>query len=366
MPTQMAPWEGAAHHGIDMHVACAPFDDFWRVPAIEPPAGLTVHRFQPRGWIRRQHLWWVYPGLGGLIDRLRPDVIHVAAEVYGLLYSQVDFDKYPITGHATDNIWTDGSWLERTIRLNRAGRILRRLAGLASWNMEGLALGRKYGLRPEVPTVVVPGRLTSSDPFEAAALDRDHHRKTLGFGSECIIGFVGRLVPEKGLGWLLESLAESDFRDQARLVVFGRGPMEEEWRAQAAGLELDVTFAGSVPPEEIPGVLAAIDLLVVPSIRVDHWAEQFGRVIVEAMFAGTPVIASRSGAIPEVVADAGILVGEGSRPELTQALNLLVASRDRRKRLGSQGRESARARYDGKHLGAVLADFWQRSLNGRT
>jgi glycosyltransferase involved in cell wall biosynthesis len=365
MPTQMAPWEGAARHGIDIHVACAPFDDFWQVPDVAPPAALTVHRFQPRGWVRRQHLWWVYPGLSRLIDHLRPDVIHVAAEVYGLFYSQVDFDSYPITGHSTDNIWTDGVWLERTIRLKRAGRILRRLSGLASWNLAGLALGERYGLRADAPTAVVPSRLTSSEPFEAAASARDSHRQRLGFGSDCTIGFVGRLVPEKGLSWLLESFASSDVRHNARLVVFGTGPMEKHWRAQAASLGLDVTFAGSVPPEEIPGVLAAIDLLVVPSITVAHWAEQFGRVIVEAMFAGTPVIASRSGAIPEVVADAGILVTEGSRSELTEALNLLAGSRRHRLELGQRGQESAKMRYGSMILGGVLAEFWHQSLNPR-
>jgi glycosyltransferase involved in cell wall biosynthesis len=247
--------------------------------------------------------------------------------------------------------------------LNRAGRILRRLAGLASWNQEGLELGRKYGLRPGVPTALVPGRLTSSVPFEAAAAERDRHRRAHGFDSRCIVGFVGRLVPEKGPGWLLESFAASDARDDARLVVFGKGPAEEELRNLAMRLRLDVTFAGSVRPEEIPGVLAALDILVVPSLSVDHWAEQFGRVIVEAMFAGTPVIASRSGAIPEVMADTGILVNEASRPELTSALDQLVGDQARRGDLGVKGRESAKARYGSEVLGGVLTDFWRQSLD---
>jgi glycosyltransferase involved in cell wall biosynthesis len=141
--------------------------------------------------------------------------------------------------------------------------------------------------------------------------------------------------------------------------------MESHWSAQAEALGLDVTFAGSVPPEEIPGVLAAFDILVVPSVTVAHWAEQFGRVIVEAMFAGTPVIASRSGAIPEVVADAGILVTEGSRSELTEALNLLAGSRRHRIDLGQRGQESAKVRYGSMTLGGVLADFWHQSLKQR-
>lgn len=299
-----------------------------------------------------------------MIKSLRPDVIHVCAEVYGLLYSQLDFDEYPIAGHSTDNIWDDGSWLERTIRLQRAGRILRRLSGLASWNQEGLELGRRYGLRPGAPTAVVPGRLTSPEPFEKAASHRDAHRDRYGFGDECVVGFVGRLLPEKGLDWMLESFASCETRHGARVVVFGKGPMESEWRALARDLDVDVTFAGSVPPEEIPGVLAAFDLLVVPSIRIAHWAEQFGRVIVEAMFAGTPVVASRSGAIPEVVQDAGILVTEGNRSELTEALDLLIGDENERLALGQKGRESANDRYGAEVLGGILAGFWQQIVGG--
>ncbi|MGH8950718.1 MAG: hypothetical protein ACRDX9_04775, partial [Acidimicrobiia bacterium] len=195
MPTQMAPWVGATRHGIDLHVVCAPFDDFGRVPEIDTPDPITVHRLRPVR-LRRGQTWWMYPGLGSVIERVRPDLVHVATEVYGLLYSQVDFDRYPVTGHVADNIWSFGSTLESTIRLRRASRILRRVSGLASWNEAGLDLARRFGLREGVPTVVVPGRLSTSEPFESAASDRERHREALGFGSDCVVGFVGRLSRE--------------------------------------------------------------------------------------------------------------------------------------------------------------------------
>lgn len=365
MPTQMAPWDGAARQGVDLHVATAPFDDFWKVPEVEAPASLTVHRFDPRGWIKRQHLWWVYPGLGRLIKDLRPDLIHVAAEVYGLFYSQVDFDEYPIAGHSTDNIWDDGSWIERTIRLRRASRILGRLTGLASWNQAGIDLGRKYGLRPDRPTTIVPSRLTSSQPFETAAQHRQMHRQDFGFGAEVVVGFVGRFVPQKGGEWLIDSFSESSHRAAARLVFVGKGPEEEQWRSRAGSRGIDAQWLGSVPPERIPGLLAALDVLVLPSLTVHHWAEQFGRVLVEAMFAGTPVIASRSGSIPEVVAEgAGILVEEANRSELATALAELIDDDDRRAALGRQGYESAISRYSADALGGELVRFWKECLGG--
>jgi glycosyltransferase involved in cell wall biosynthesis len=91
-------------------------------------------------------------------------------------------------------------------------------------------------------------------------------------------------------------------------------------------------------------------------------AEQFSRIAVEAMFSGTPVIASRSGAIPEVVGDGARLVAEGSRQELTQALDLLIHDEDLRLALGRKGQDLANSRYSADALGASLARFFRGSL----
>jgi glycosyltransferase involved in cell wall biosynthesis len=357
----MAPWHGAAGHGIEIHLACAPFDDFGRVPEVEPPSSVNVHRLSPRK-LRRGQTWWLYPGLTGLIKDLEPDLVHVATEVYGLFFSQMDFRRYPVTAHIADNIWSFGPALERTIRLRRAGSVLRRLSGLASWNQAGIDQARSHGLRDGVPTVVAPSRLSDSAPFAEAASGRASHRRALGMGSGCIVGFVGRLSREKGLDWLLESYAAADGRQPSRLVVFGSGPLEDEWRDLARRLGLDVTFAGGVAPESVPGVLAALDILVVPSVVLPDKAEQFSRIAVEAMFSGTPVIASRSGAIPEVVGDGARLVAEGSRQELTQALDLLIHDEDLRLALGRKGQDLANSRYSADALGASLARFFRGSL----
>jgi glycosyltransferase involved in cell wall biosynthesis len=360
MPTQMAPWHGATRHGIEIHLACAPFDDFGRIPQVEPPDAINVHRLRPLR-IRRGQTWWLYPGLSGLIRELRPDLVHIATEAYGLWFSQVDFRRHPVTGHVADNIWSFGPGLERTIRLRRAGSVLKRLSGLASWNQAGIDQARAYGLREGVPTVVAPSRLSDPEPFAEAASDRMSHRRAHGLGSECVVGFVGRLSREKGLDWLLESFASINARQRSRLVVFGSGPLEGEWRDLAGRLGVDVSFAGGLAPEMVPGVLAALDILVVPSVVLPDKAEQFSRISVEAMFSGTPVIASRSGAIPEVVGDGGHLVPEGNRQELTQALDLLIDDVDLRLALGRKGQEIAIARYSADALGADLARFFRES-----
>ncbi|WP_228255022.1 glycosyltransferase [Ornithinimicrobium avium] len=133
------------------------------------------------------------------------------------------------------------------------------------------------------------------------------------------VGYVGRLAAHKGVGVLLDAVAAYP---DLRLTVVGAGPQEEQLRERAAYPDLGdrVSFAGAATQEELPALLAGLDVLAVPSLTTPGWVEQFGRVVVEAMAAGVPVVASDSGALPEVVGDAGVLVPEGDAAALGEAL----------------------------------------------
>jgi glycosyltransferase involved in cell wall biosynthesis len=89
----------------------------------------------------------------------------------------------------------------------------------------------------------------------------------------------------------------------------------------------------------------AIDVLVVPSLTTRNWAEQFGRVVVEAMANDVPVIGSDSGAIPEVIGDAGLVVPEGDAEALAGALERLRGDAGLRARLVQAGRRRVREAY---------------------
>lgn len=360
IPEQMAPWRALSRSGVELHVACSkpesPGD-----PDDSLAGDFEVHDFKPIGWVSRGHLWWLYPGLRNLIRRLNPDVIHVTAEVYGLFYSQVDFDGRPIVGHAVDNIWTHGSAVERAIRLARARRILKKLSGVASWNQAGLELARQYGMKPGTPTAVVPARLADPAPFRRARDQRTALRAQQGLDDQVTIGFMGRLVPEKGIDWLLQSLSSAEQAGNVRLHVYGKGRQESTLRALANELGLDARFLGHVPPQEVPNVLAALDMVVVPSLTVSGWAEQFGRVIVESMFAATPVIASDSGSIPEVVGEAAILLPEGDRMALTAAIDKLVSDEQMRRSLGERGAEWAESKYSPEVLATEFHRLWREA-----
>ncbi|WP_400997686.1 glycosyltransferase [Agromyces sp. GXQ0307] len=133
------------------------------------------------------------------------------------------------------------------------------------------------------------------------------------------VGFIGRLVPEKGLLLLLDALAREP---RLRLRVIGTGPLASGLPARAAsvGLSDRVELVGSVDPTDIPDVLRSFDVLAVPSLPTPSWTEQFGRVAVEAMACGVPVVSSDAGALPDVVGGAGLVVPTGDAGALAEAL----------------------------------------------
>jgi len=152
------------------------------------------------------------------------------------------------------------------------------------------------------------------------------------------IGYVGRLCAQKRPDLLVEAFGR--LRSEGHLVVVGDGPMRGDVLAavRSSPAHDRITVTGFVPHVEVPQVLASLDLLVLPSAY-----EEMGSVLVEAMASGLPVVASRVGGIPAVVADGetGLLVPPGDVDALAAALDELLADPDRRLRMGAAARERA-------------------------
>ena len=137
--------------------------------------------------------------------------------------------------------------------------------------------------------------------------------------STIVVGFAGRLASHKGVDVLLAAIATDD---RLHLRVAGAGPDAEALRRTATQLQISarITWLGAVRQSELADFYRSLDVLAVPSLTTPSWVEQFGRVVVEAMACGVPVVASDSGALPEVVAGAGLLVAEGDPVALGEAL----------------------------------------------
>ena len=150
------------------------------------------------------------------------------------------------------------------------------------------------------------------------------------------VGFVGWLLPIKGPGYLLNAMtAVWQEHPDAELVFVGKGDLEGPLRAQAsfAGCDGRVKFLGW--RDDIPEIMPLFDVFVLPSLN-----EGMGRVLVEAMAAGRPVVASRVGGIPDLVrhGETGLLVTPRDDEAIAASISLLLSNPRKAERMGEQGR----------------------------
>jgi glycosyltransferase involved in cell wall biosynthesis len=174
-------------------------------------------------------------------------------------------------------------------------------------------------------------------------------RRTQGIPDDAVlIGAVGRLVPIKNLGLLLEALKIASAEAPSLHVVFvGDGELRDELASQAAALGLgkSVTFAGW--QSDLPSVYSDLDATVITSHN-----EGTPACLIEAMASGCPVIATRVGGIPDMIkeGDTGQLIPPGDAHALARAIVSLVTEPDQARRMADRARGEALARYDEQRL----------------
>jgi glycosyltransferase involved in cell wall biosynthesis len=178
-----------------------------------------------------------------------------------------------------------------------------------------------------------------------------------------VVGFLGRLVPEKGLELLTTALDR--VTTPWRALIVGSGPLEERVSAWAHRHPSRVRIITAVRHDEVPAYLNAMDVLCAPSQTTPHWREQFGRMLIEAFASGVAVIASTSGEIPYVVADAGLLLAEDDVSAWQHAIGMLTVERVRRCELAHRGRERAETVYGWPVVARQHLEFFERVISSR-
>ena len=218
---------------------------------------------------------------------------------------------------------------------------LRRAAG---WTAFGRSVAEALGGRPgyrDRPSRVIPLGV-DLDAFRPDPAARRDTLAALGWSEPGppVVGFLGRFVPEKGVDLLCRVLDRLG-PGRWRALWVGGGPLEGgALRLGRPPRRLRRVVTG-VPHDGVPAYLNAMDLLAAPSQTTPRWKEQLGRMLLEAMAAGVPVVASDSGEIPHVVADAGRVVAESDESAWVNALNDLLDSPDRRRELAARGSRRA-------------------------
>ena len=195
-------------------------------------------------------------------------------------------------------------------------------------------------------------------PLGAACVHRSHPNTDDVTRPRFTIGFVGRLAAEKGIFDLLDAF--SRLNDDSHLLFVGDGPDRRQLETLAVerGLNSRVTFSGLVPRQELGTYYERMSILVLPSRSTPSWKEQFGVVLAEAMVSGIPVIGSSSGAIPEVVGEAGFVFPEGDVASLAEHLRTLRDDAQVRLALAASGRARGTAMYTPQAIASQLRDVF--------
>jgi glycosyltransferase involved in cell wall biosynthesis len=246
-----------------------------------------------------------------------------------------------------------------------ARRVLERSAWViaSSRDLAERAVALAPSCRPEV-------LLYGVDPADVAFGDPEPWRRAAGREpGEMLVVALGRLVAKKGFSTLVDAIALLRRRGvSVRLLLGGDGDLaaDLEIRARSAGAEGFVRQAGRIPHDRVGGFLRAGDVVVVPSVRDERGnVDGLPNVLLEALAAGRPVVASRIGGIPEVVVDGdnGLLVPPGDAGALADALQRLAEDPGLRMRLAA-GAVSSASRHTWSAYGQRLVSGYERLAGG--
>lgn len=349
--------EEIARLGVELTVLVPPS---WRdsrgeqVATADYTAGYTF-RTIPIRFNGQFHLHY-YPTLARELQQMRPDILHFDEEPYNLATWLGVRASLRCRAVPTFFTWQNLEkrypppfrWFEQAVYR----QTLVAIAG----NQEAQTILQRKGFTGEVAVIPQFG----VDPDLFAPVDLSGFEKS--DGSTLRIGYAGGFVPEKGLDLLLHACAT--LQGAWTLHLAGRGAEEQTLRqlATALGIVERVTFQQHITSTEMPSFYRSLDVLVLPSRTMPNWKEQFGRVLVEAMACGVPVIGSDSGEIPHVIGDAGLVFPEGDVVALTQKLQLLLEKPSERQRLGMIGRQRVLQQFTMQQIAAQTVQVYARLL----
>jgi glycosyltransferase involved in cell wall biosynthesis len=266
------------------------------------------------------------------LRRWQPDAVFVELEPFSVPALQwglaAERHGIPWGVQGDENLDRPLPWPARLIR----GWSMPRIDFFAARSPGGERMLRRWGARAEIG--IVPHTLPEWGLPERGGSD----------GEPFTVGFAGRLIEAKGIRDLLAAVRRLDF--PFRLLVVGDGPLREEIEGTDLG-DAALELRTGVRSAEMPALYARMDLLVLPSRTTEKWAEQFGKVLCEALICGTPVIGSSSGEIPWVVetSGGGVVFPEGDVDALAEAIAEMRADPAERERLAREGRAGVEAHF---------------------
>jgi glycosyltransferase involved in cell wall biosynthesis len=294
-----------------------------------------------------------YPRLARLVAEAQPELVHIDEEPYNLA-----------TWQATRLAEQAGAQTLFFAWQNRE----RRYPPPFRWFEQYVYRHASYaiaGNRDAVHVLRAKGYAGPASVIPQFGVDPLLYGRAQPPSGRCVIGYVGRLVQEKGIADLLRAAAGLSGDWLIRLL--GGGPDRErlETLARELGIAERTVFDRQVPSSEVPCYLAQLHVLVLPSRTQPNWQEQFGRVLPEAMISGLPVVGSDSGEIPNVIGDAGLVYPEGDVEALRAQLQALAGDQALWRDLAECGRRRALEHYTQAQVAAQTVAVYRSLLHDR-
>lgn len=341
----------ASHDDVELVVVVPPV---WNDPAGPVPLErahtdgyrLLVDPIRFNGDFHLHH----YPKLKQRIADFQPDIVHIDEEPYNLA-TWLAMRAARTAGAQT--LFFSWQNLQRKYPFpfsTMEKQVLNGVDFAIMGNQDAVDVWRAKGYAG--PFRVIPQFGVDPTVFQPPAR-RDHGRGfTIGSANR-------RLVPEKGIDLLLRAAAR--LPGIWRVLICGDGPArpELEQLAHDLGIANRVQFDGPISSSQMPAYLQQMDVLVLASRTLANWKEQFGRVLVEAMASGVPVVGAESGEIPHVIGDAGLTFPEEAVDALHAHLLQLMQSDTLRQDLGERGRQRVLDHYTQSQIAAQTVDVYR-------
>jgi len=299
----------------------------------------------------------LYLNMAGILRSEMPDVVYMEEEPCSIVAAQIARARRKMGFKLIFFSWENIA--ERWYRLPspramvypRCERLVFSQAhGAVAGGTEAMQALRRRGYRG--PIEVIPQFGVDVDVFSKD--DSLRLREQLGL-EHFVVGYMGRLLPEKGVTILADAVARLTF--PFNLLIIGRGPEKKRIlrRVDELGMLPKTRFVDAVPHDSVAGYMNCIDVLVLPSVTTRIWKEQFGRILIEAMASEVPVVGSNSGEIPHVIGPAGMVFDEGDPGHLAARISEVFAG-DRAK-LGKAARRRVQQKYTMRKVAQDLREF---------
>lgn len=305
-----------------------------------------------------------YPRFGSVLDQEQPQLVHIDEEPYNLATFLALRAAIGRGAQALFFTWQNLNrrypppfrWFERYAHKRAAAAIAGSEGAASVLEAKGcrcpIRVIPQFGVDPREYT---PPRSGSATRVRAPT-EQGPFR----------VGYVGRLVPAKGVDLLVEALA--GLETPWALEIVGDGPARPGLERQVERLSAAerVRFRSWLDGSLLPDFYSGLDALVLPSRSTPRWVEQFGRVLIEAMACGVACVGAASGEIPNVLGEAGLTFPENDAAALRDRLELLAGKPDERARLSAAGRRRVLERFTMQHIASATVRLYREVLEGRT